>query len=563
LTKNDINTNNVLGHKGKVATEWASLMQSMWSKKYKVVVPLTFKKTIGEFAPQFMGYSQQDSQELLGFLLDGIHEDLNSVQDKPYCTKLEVGNRELSEVAQESWGQHLSRNQSIIVRNMHGLLKSRVECPECTRVSVTFDPYSTLSVPIPSKDTKLQIITFIPHRPGPDFVPEAFGVKVPIRATISQLKECMIKQMRLEGVLAEELFIYAVHRGKISKLQKDTDFVSRMSNPTSDDFFAYQAKCHNITESETPESGEVNKLVIEMLHRKPGNFDVFFGIPLAICIDTNSACTKEQLVQYILETILPFVKEDVRQQIIDQWENFDYKQLFEIKWHQVQRAGRYQYQPSDFEELEDISACKKITLYWKSTEWYDTGPENWSTRNKHATCTAQRTSGVTLANCFDCFTDEEILQDDNLWYCNQCKVHRPAKKTMSIWTLPNILVVCLKRFHYTRWNRSKISTQVTYPLEQLNLKKWVENPEVREEDCIYDLYGVSNHSGNLGGGHYTAYVKNRVNSKWYNCNDQTSRELSSTSSICTPQSYLLFFHRRTPGSTSGEGTVPVVAPKKQ
>lgn len=39
---------------------------------------------MGRFAPQFSGYQQQDSQELLAFLLDGLHEDLNRVKKKPY-----------------------------------------------------------------------------------------------------------------------------------------------------------------------------------------------------------------------------------------------------------------------------------------------------------------------------------------------------------------------------------------------------------------------------------------------------------------------------------------------
>ena len=39
---------------------------------------------IGRHAPQFSGYQQQDSQELVAFLLDGLHEDLNLVKNKPY-----------------------------------------------------------------------------------------------------------------------------------------------------------------------------------------------------------------------------------------------------------------------------------------------------------------------------------------------------------------------------------------------------------------------------------------------------------------------------------------------
>lgn len=47
-------------------------------------VPFRFQTQVGRFAPQFSGYQQQDSQELLAFLLDGLHEDLNRVKKKPY-----------------------------------------------------------------------------------------------------------------------------------------------------------------------------------------------------------------------------------------------------------------------------------------------------------------------------------------------------------------------------------------------------------------------------------------------------------------------------------------------
>ena len=43
-----------------------------------------FQTQVGRYAPQFVGYAQHDSQELLAFLLDGLHEDLNLVREKPY-----------------------------------------------------------------------------------------------------------------------------------------------------------------------------------------------------------------------------------------------------------------------------------------------------------------------------------------------------------------------------------------------------------------------------------------------------------------------------------------------
>ena len=40
---------------------------------------MEFKRTVGKFKSQFSGYDQQDSQELLAFLMDGLQEDLNKV----------------------------------------------------------------------------------------------------------------------------------------------------------------------------------------------------------------------------------------------------------------------------------------------------------------------------------------------------------------------------------------------------------------------------------------------------------------------------------------------------
>lgn len=57
--------------------------------------------TIGKYAPRFNGYQQHDAQELLAFLLDGLHEDLNRVHDKPYVELSDSEGRPDNVVAQE------------------------------------------------------------------------------------------------------------------------------------------------------------------------------------------------------------------------------------------------------------------------------------------------------------------------------------------------------------------------------------------------------------------------------------------------------------------------------
>jgi ubiquitin C-terminal hydrolase len=73
------------------------------------VVPRNFKQAVGRFAPQFSGYQQQDSQELLTFLLDGLHEDLNRIKQKPYIELKDSENR-LDEVYIYNLFKHLPLN---------------------------------------------------------------------------------------------------------------------------------------------------------------------------------------------------------------------------------------------------------------------------------------------------------------------------------------------------------------------------------------------------------------------------------------------------------------------
>ena len=98
-----------------------------------------FQNCAGKYAPQFAGFQQHDAQELLAFLLDGLHEDLNRVQVKPYVELKDSDGRPDFEVAREAWENHLRRNQSIIVDLFHGQLKSRVRCKTCGSVSVRLE----------------------------------------------------------------------------------------------------------------------------------------------------------------------------------------------------------------------------------------------------------------------------------------------------------------------------------------------------------------------------------------------------------------------------------------
>eukprot|EP00116_Pleurobrachia_bachei_P010688 sb/3470950/ len=84
-----------------------------------------------------------------------------------------------------------------------------------------------------------------------------------------------------------------------------------------------------------------------------------------------------------------------------------------------------------------------------------------------------------------------------MWYCPHCKAFKQASKKLDLWRLPKVLVIHLKRFSYSRQWRDKIETLVKFPLRDLSLNRHLQSEA--EEDIRYELRGVVNHYGGLGG----------------------------------------------------------------
>lgn len=141
IFRDELNRDNPIGMHGQIAETFGILIDKIWetdssSMSYS---PREFKQTLQRFAPQFSGYQQHDSQELLAFLLDGLHEDLNRVLKKPSVEKPDWeggGDKELVELAKKSWDGYTSRNDSVIVDLFQGQYQSTLICPECAKVSL-------------------------------------------------------------------------------------------------------------------------------------------------------------------------------------------------------------------------------------------------------------------------------------------------------------------------------------------------------------------------------------------------------------------------------------------
>ncbi|XP_043435555.1 ubiquitin carboxyl-terminal hydrolase 2 isoform X2 [Prionailurus bengalensis] len=142
-----------LSHGSSVHTalmeEFAKLIQTIWtSSPNDVVSPSEFKTQIQRYAPRFVGYNQQDAQEFLRFLLDGLHNEVNRVTVRPKSNPENLDHLPDDEKGRQMWRKYLEREDSRIGDLFVGQLKSSLTCTDCGYCSTVFDPFWDLSLPI-------------------------------------------------------------------------------------------------------------------------------------------------------------------------------------------------------------------------------------------------------------------------------------------------------------------------------------------------------------------------------------------------------------------------------
>ena len=155
---NDINEDNRDGAEGELAEEWYNLLGNYWLTKHTVGNPKNIKIIVGSKNRKFSGYNQQDSNEFMTVFLEILGEDLNRAKKKVYRELKEQQKEESDlEAAFRFWGLHVERNDSIITDLFHGLLKSTITCPNCGFKNITYDPFNTLTLTIPSENKIYQL----------------------------------------------------------------------------------------------------------------------------------------------------------------------------------------------------------------------------------------------------------------------------------------------------------------------------------------------------------------------------------------------------------------------
>uniref|UniRef100_A0A8C7FVP7 Ubiquitin carboxyl-terminal hydrolase n=1 Tax=Oncorhynchus kisutch TaxID=8019 RepID=A0A8C7FVP7_ONCKI len=557
----EINRENPLGMRGEIAEAYADLVKQMWLSRSSYVAPRTFKTQVGRFAPQFSGYQQQDSQELLAFLMDGLHEDLNRVKKKPYLALQDAGGRPDEIVAKEAWTNHRLRNDSIIVDIFHGLFKSTLVCPECAKISVTFDPFCYLTLPLPMKKDRTMEVFLV--RIDPQSRPTQYRVVVPKLGSVTDLCSAL---SRLSGILAENMVVADVYNHRFHKIYRRDDGLNQIME--KDDIFVYEVAEEDRERMNLP----VYFRERHSKHTGGSTGTMLFGQPLLITVPRQNLAA-DMLYEKVLERIgwvrclsvgsgsplsegascsssngnlcvlVPGEEEAMDHQVSPEPENGQSGEeeeasdlengpktkqcsstppkLFSFSMVNSYGTANISPLPCDGNFLK-LNTHSTVAIDWDSDTkklCYDDQEAEAYEKHESMLQAQKKKATVALRECMELFTTMETLGEHDPWYCPTCKKHQQATKKFDLWSLPRILVVHLKRFSYNRCWRDKLDTVVDFPVRDLNMSEFVCDPKAGP--YVYDLIAVSNHYGGMGGGHYTAYGKNKADGKWHYFDDSS------------------------------------------
>lgn len=528
-----INVVNPLGTKGTVARAFAQLLKVVWDPKRTeaIVAPRMLKAVVSDVADQFSGTNQHDAHEFLEKLLDLIHEDLNRVIDKPIVSEVVGDGTNDEECASQFWAGHKSRNDSIIVDLFHGMFKSRLVCPNCHRTTVVFDPYSSVPVPLPLPTIITPPLLFVP-----------FGIKEPrimmeltLATDLSMLGEA-IDALSL-AVRRNLTAVFAERPASSTDLQWKT-IISK--NLPENQLIAFELPDHPHTSVFAP----VRLLVPN--GSQTVELDSFYLIELpsedADLEVVQAACEKRFADLFAASEC--DITDNKLKRIYDRLSEprVPFEPGQRMRCTIVPRSKRYGTKFVRDENVLRVSNTRVDVLL--NPQFLDKSQFCWDflrkvENNLQKREKVKRITSTTIYECLDNFAKDEVLDEFNMAFCGQCRDFFRARKKMDLWSVPDVLVLQLKRFFTKGHYQRKLTIRVDFP-EELDLTGRVLGPQ-KEESLKYVLTSVIEHEGGLGGGHYVADVI--YDNNWYRCNDELVKRMRAHD-VHGDSGYILFYVRK-------------------
>ncbi|VFV43869.1 ubiquitin carboxyl-terminal [Lynx pardinus] len=512
---------------GPLTLAMSQFLNEMQETKKGIVTPKELFSQVCKKAVRFKGYQQQDSQELLRYLLDGMRAEEQQRVSKGILKAFGNSTEKLDEELKNKVKDYEKKKSvpSFVDRIFGGELTSTIMCDECRTVSLVHESFLDLSLPvlddqnqrrqqkIQGKVLHLNDICTIDH-------PED--------------NECEV-EMSLQGevdVKSNHISEEEITHKEYCVNQKDLNGQEKMiENKTDNQKSTEEVDMRNVNMdndleglASSPTECPRNLNGASLTEGSSGEVDISSGFKN---LNLNAALRPDEInIEILNESHSPGTK------------------VYEV-----------------VNEDPETAFC---TL---------------------ANREAFHTDECSIQHCLYQFTRNEKLRDANKLLCEVCTrrqysgpkanvkgerkhVYTNAKKQMLISLAPPVLTLHLKRFQQAGFNLRKVNKHIKFP-EILDLAPFctLKCKNVAEENTrvLYSLYGVVEHSGTMRSGHYTAYAKARAanshlsnlvlhgdipqdfemqstKGQWFHISD-THVQAVPTTKVLNSQAYLLFYER--------------------
>ncbi|XP_040187050.1 ubiquitin carboxyl-terminal hydrolase 43 isoform X2 [Rana temporaria] len=579
------------GCQGEVTERLASLVRALWTLEYTPQLSVEFKNAVSKYGSQFRGNSQHDALEFLLWLLDHVNEDLDASSGQKAKPAKPPVSEQSSLSSSPSSSSQADGGHSFVQEHFQAQYRSSLTCPHCHKQSDTFDPFLCVSLPIPLRQTRALNVTLVFQSQQQRFL--RVGLAVPLFGTVAALRQMVAD---LGKIPADQVLLAEVYASGFQRSFSDDEDMNSIAE--GDPVYAFQVSLplpkapgscrtsgypHSLPSSprnfdtnatRLPGGGSVSseflasssKLLLLLCNLDgTGKQAPRFGPPLVLREDRTVSW--DQLQQNILakthylmrsEAHLPSggVLFHIRVGAPDSNCYLSAKDARPLQHAAIDRALQLcgSGGPPHVKLAVEWDSKTKERLFGTIQEEVVKDDESVRTQQLD-----HQQQNCTLDECFQLYTKEEQLALDDAWRCPHCKVLQQGTVKLSLWTIPDILIIHLKRFRQVGGRRNKLSTLVRFPLYGMDMTPHVvkrgqgsKGPAGQwsswkmdggPTDVLYDLYAVCNHHGSLQGGHYTAYCRNSLDARWYGYDD-SNVELVQEDEVCTRGAYLLFYQKR-------------------
>uniref|UniRef100_A0A2K6QQN1 Ubiquitin carboxyl-terminal hydrolase 16 n=1 Tax=Rhinopithecus roxellana TaxID=61622 RepID=A0A2K6QQN1_RHIRO len=570
---------------GPLTLAMSQFLNEMQETKKGIVTPKELFSQVCKKAVRFKGYQQQDSQELLRYLLDGMRAEEHQRVSKGILKAFGNSTEKLDEELKNKVKDYEKKKSipSFVDRIFGGELTSTIMCDQCRTVSLVHESFLDLSLPV------------LDDQSGKKSVNDRN-----LKKTMEDEDQDSEEEKDNDSYIKERSDIPS---GTSKHLQKKAKKQAKKQAKNQRRQQKIQGKVLHLNDICTIDHPEDNEYEAEMslqgeVNIKSNHISQEGVMHKEYCVNQKDLNGQEKMIESVTDNQKSTEEVDMKNINMDN----DLEVLTSSPTECTRNLnGAYLMEASNG-EVDISNGFKNLNLnaalhpdeinieilndsHTPGTKMYEVVNEDPET----AFCTlANRevfnTDECSIQHCLYQFTRNEKLRDANKLLCEVCTrrqcngpkanmkgerkhVYTNAKKQMLISLAPPVLTLHLKRFQQAGFNLRKVNKHIKFP-EILDLAPFctLKCKNVAEENTrvLYSLYGIVEHSGTMRSGHYTAYAKARTanshlsnlvlhgdipqdfemesKGQWFHISD-THVQAVPTTKVLNSQAYLLFYER--------------------